>query len=138
MLKNLFFRILIVIMIIFSSNTFARTTGSPEPSENASIIGLLGSAVLASTVVAAGEWIITSIKRTDNNANIRMRSLTQPKKAITITLPADNLRKTPLKKGQKVQIESAQTGYLFKTQGNNLGFLPNQKGKSLLHSESYD
>lgn len=138
MLKVLFLRSLAVIMMMVSSNAFAGSTGSPEPSENASIIGLLGSAVAASAIVAAGEWIVTSIKRVNNNANITMRSSTQPKKTITINVPAKQLEKTPLKKGQKIQIETAQTGYLLKTQGNNLGFLPNQKGESLLHSESYD
>lgn len=138
--KVFFFRTLVVILMIFSSNAFARSTGSPEPSENVSIIGLLGSAVMASALVAAGEWIVTGIKHTNNNANvtITMYPTKEPKKAITITLPAEQLDKTPLKKGQKVQIETAQTGYLLKTQGNNLGFLPNQKGESLLHSESYD
>jgi hypothetical protein len=138
MLKISFLRNLAVVMTFFSSNLFAQTGGLTESSENASIFGLLGSAVTASAIVAAGEWIITSIKQIHNNVNVTMHSSTKPKKAITITVPANQLAKTPLTKGQKIQVEAAQTGYLFKTQGNTLGFLPNQKGKSLLHSDSYD
>jgi hypothetical protein len=66
-----------------------------------------------------------------------MRSSTQPKNT-TIIFPANQFAKTPLAKGQKVHAEAAQTGYILKTQENTLGFLPNPKGKSLLHSNSYD
>lgn len=137
MLKVSFLRNLVVVALCFSSNLFAQVESSTEFSENASIISLIGSAVAVSAVVVAGEWIVTSVKRADNNVNVTMRSPTEHKNT-TITVPANRIAKIPLAKGQKIHVEAVQTGYLFKTQGNTLGFLPNPKGKSLLHSHNYD
>lgn len=127
----------VLIAACFSSNLFAQTEGSTEASEDVSIVALIGSAVAVSAIIVAGEWIITNIKQAQNKVSVTMRSPTQHKNT-TIIFPATQLKETPLAKGQKVQVKTVQTGYLFQTQGKTLGFLPNQQGKPLLHSASYD
>lgn len=136
MIKISFLRTVVVIALCFSTNLFAVPESNSESSQNASIVGIVASAVAGSAFIVAGEWVITKIKPAKNKVNVTMRS--PAGKNTTLTFPAKQLAKTPLANGQKVQVEAVKTGYLFKTQGNTLGFLPNSKGKSLLHSDSYN
>jgi hypothetical protein len=136
MLKVSFLCKVLVTALCFCSNLHARPA-SLESSENVSIVGILGSAVAVSAVIVAGDWIVTNVKQAHDKVKVTLHSQVQ-RAHTTITLPAKQLEKTPLIKGQKIQVEPVQTGYLFTTQGNTLGFLPNQKGKPLIHSSSYN
>ena len=134
MIKNSTLGYITAIAFCFSSILYAK--GNSELSANASIVGIIGSAVAGSAVITAGEWIVTRVKPTQNKVNVTMHSPTQGKNT-TLAIPAKQIAKTPVVRGQKVQVKAVNTGYLIKTKNNTLGFIPNAKGQSILHSNAY-
>jgi len=113
-----------------ASSQAAGQSNPSQASANLSGVVVIGSIL---SVAAAGSVVVASVRTVGEGLEVIVESVADGSRA-TLRLSGTVLGALSLAAGTAVEVVTASTGYVLVASGKAIAFLPNEIGKSLLHS----
>jgi len=113
-----------------ASSQAAGQSNPSQASANLSGVVVIGSIL---SVAAAGSVVVASVRTVGEGLEVVVESVADGSRA-TLRLSGTVLGGLSLAAGTAVEVVTASTGYVLVASGKAIAFLPNEIGKSLLHS----